>query len=83
LHLVQLGLEPDDWRPMPAVGAGVVELRLHGDTEHRVLYTAAFSEAVYVLHAFEKKASKTPRSDIELGRANYRELRLWRRDQER
>lgn len=28
LHLVQIGLEPDDWKPMPSVGAGVYEIRL-------------------------------------------------------
>lgn len=83
LHLVQLGMEPDDWRPMPSVGAGVVEIRLHGDAEHRVFYVATFSEAVYVLHAFEKKTRKTAQRDIELGRENLKELRKWRREQER
>jgi phage-related protein len=81
LPLVQLGLEPDDWRPMSAVGAGVIEIRLHGNTEHRVFYVAAFKEAVYVLHAFEKKTRKTTQADIDLGRENLKELRKWRRDQ--
>ena len=61
LHLVQLGLDPDDWRPMPSVGPGVVEIRIHGDSEHRVFYVAKFAEGVYVLHAFEKKTRKTPK----------------------
>jgi len=30
--------------------------------------------AVYVLHAFEKKAQKTPKRDLELGRSRYRDL---------
>lgn len=81
LHLVQLGLEPDDWRPMPAIGPGVIEIRLHGETEHRIFYVAKFAEAVYVLHAFEKKTQKTSQSDIEMGRENLKELRKWRREQ--
>ncbi|MFL5582544.1 MAG: XRE family transcriptional regulator [Gemmatimonadaceae bacterium] len=57
LHLVQLGLQPDDWKPMPSVGAGVYELRVHTEVEHRVFYIAKYAEGVYVLHAFEKHAA--------------------------
>jgi phage-related protein len=53
LRRVQEGLLPDDWKPMPSVGAGVEEIRLHSGVEHRVLYVAKFEEAIYVLHAFE------------------------------
>lgn len=28
LEQVQLGLEPDDWKPMPAIGAGCREIRI-------------------------------------------------------
>lgn len=41
-----------------------------GDT-YRAVYTIRFAEAVYVLHAFQKKAKKgiaTPRHEIELVR---------------
>jgi hypothetical protein len=37
-------------------------------------FVARFAEAVYVLHAFEKKAQKTPKRDLELGQRRYREL---------
>ena len=80
LHLVQLGLEPDDWRPMPAVGAGVVEIRIHDDAEYRVFYVAKYAEAVYVLHAFGKKSRKTAQRDINLGRERFKELQAWRRN---
>ena len=83
LHLVQLGLEPADWRPMPSVGAGVVELRVHSEAEHRVFYVAKFAEAIYVLHAFEKKTRKTAQSDIELGRDRLKEIVRWRREREK
>lgn len=82
LHLVQLGLEPDDWRAMPAVGAGVVEVRIHDDVEYRVFYVAKYSEAVYVLHAFPKKSRRTAHRDIDLGRERLKELQAWRREAE-
>jgi phage-related protein len=81
LHLVQLGLEPADWRPMPSVGIGVVEIRLHDETEHRIFYVARYAEAIYVLHAFEKKSQKTASRDIDIGRHRLKELRQWRRDE--
>ncbi len=70
LHVVQLGLSPADWRPMPSVGAGVVELRVHAAGEHRVVYLAKFAEAIYVLHAFEKKTRQTREPDLHLARRN-------------
>jgi phage-related protein len=74
LSFVQRGLEPSDWKPMNAVGAGVRELRIHVLGEWRVLYVAKFATAVYVLHAFQKKTQKTGREDIELARARYRQI---------
>ncbi len=38
LWRVQRGLEPNDCKPMPSVGLGVQEIRIHTGTEHRVLY---------------------------------------------
>jgi len=29
LHSVQSGLEPNDWKPMPSIGRGVKEIRIH------------------------------------------------------
>jgi phage-related protein len=45
LDLVQQGLEPHDWKPMPAVGTGVYEIRVHVRAEYRVFYVAKFAEA--------------------------------------
>jgi phage-related protein len=55
LELVQRGEPPADFRPMPVVGPGAAEIRVHAGTEYRILYLARFQEAVYVLHCFEKK----------------------------
>ncbi len=68
LGRVQQGLEPSDWKPMTTVGAGVSEVRVHTRLEHRVFYVAKFEEAVYVLHAFEKRTRQAPHADIELAR---------------
>ena len=59
---------------MPDVGAGVVELRVHTETQHRVFYVAKFEEAIYVLDAFEKRSQKTGRQDLDTGRARYRQV---------
>ena len=80
LHLLQLGKEPDDWRPMGTVGAGVYEIRIHTATEYRVLVVSKFAEAIYVLHAFEKKSQKTAKYDIELARRRYRDLIAGRKE---
>ena len=74
LWLVQRGEEPRDWKPMPTVGLGVNEIRIHTGVEHRIVYIAKFQEAVYVLHAFEKRARRTPKGAIDLARSRLREL---------
>lgn len=71
---VQQGKEPSDWKPMPTVGLGVNEIRIRVGGAYRVFYVAKFGEAVYVLHAFQKKTQKTPKSDIELAHARFRAL---------
>ena len=48
-----------DWKPMASIGAGVQEIRIHTETEHRVCYVARFLEGIYILHAFEKRTEKT------------------------
>ncbi len=68
---------------MPGVGSGVVEIRIHTAAEHRVLYVAKFEEAVYVLHAFEKKARRTPKRDIDLARSRLASLLAERRTKPR
>lgn len=71
---VQQGKEPSDWKPMPSVGLGVNEIRVRVNGAFRVIYVAKFREAVYVLHAFEKKAQKTPKPDIDIARKRFRML---------
>jgi phage-related protein len=74
LGRVQQGLMPDDWKAMTTVGAGVYEIRIHTGLEHRILYVAKYEEAVYVLHAFEKRAYQTREADIALARKRLSDL---------
>jgi len=74
LRRAQAGRLPIDWKPMPGIGLGVNELRVRAGGAYRVIYVAKFAEAVYVLHAFEKKSRKTSRLDVELARQRYRNL---------
>jgi phage-related protein len=65
---------PSDFNPMPAVGSGAYEIRVHLLGEWRVIYIAKFEEVVYVLHAFQKKTQSTRKEDIELARRRYRQI---------
>src|SRR5437879_3383312 len=70
LYQVQLGREPGDWKPMPTIGVGVRVIRIRDATgAYRVIYVATLSDAVHVLHAFQKKTRKTanPTSRIRPG----------------
>lgn len=72
LSKVQRGLEPGNWKPMVSCGSGVIEIRLYATGgAFRVVYVAKFSEAIYVLHSFQKKAEKTSRHDIQIIKARY------------
>lgn len=74
LHRVECGEKPSEWKPMPVVGPGVEEIRIHCHGEFRVIYIMKFPEKIYVLHAFHKKEGKTSKRDLDLARARYLKL---------
>ena len=75
LDRVQNGQEPDDWKPMNSVGPGVREIRIRDAAgAFRVIYVAKFADAVYVLHCFQKKTTKTSKTDVELAAERLRDL---------
>lgn len=84
LFRVQAGEDPLDWKPLEAVGPGACEIRVRsvegGTVQHRVVYVAKFPEAVYVLHAFEKKTQQTPAHHLEVAVARYRQMLRDRRE---
>ena len=73
LFLAQTGKMHGEAKPLKGFGgAGVLEVvdDHQGDT-YRAVYTVKFEEAVYVLHAFQKKSKqgrKTPPQDMEMVR---------------
>ena len=74
LFMVQVGRDPDSWKPMPTIGAGTREIRVRDASgAFRVIYVAAFGSAIYVLHAFQKKTRATARGDLDLARRRYRQ----------
>ena len=76
LFMVQVGREPDDWKPMSSIGPGASEIRVRDRAgAFRVIYVASFSDAIYVLHAFQKRSRKTSRSDLMISKQRYREAR--------
>lgn len=66
---------------MPSVGSGVNEVRIHTRLEHRVLYVAKFEEAIYVLHAFEKKTRQTREADLTLAQERLKKVEALRREE--
>ena len=75
LDKVQHGLQPDDAKPMPSIGAGAMELRVWDEAgTFRVVYVAKLADAVYVLHCFQKKTQQTAQRDIELARRRFKAL---------
>lgn len=70
LYQAQIGLKHRNAKPLTGLGSGVLEVVSDFDTNtYRAVYAVRFREAVYVLHAFQKKSRKgiaTPKADIEL-----------------
>ncbi len=81
LRAVQRGEKPGDFKPMPDVGKGVEEIRIHTKEAHRIFYVARFEDVVYVLHAFQKKTQKASKKDLDRGRQRYKEMILHREAQ--
>jgi phage-related protein len=75
LDQVQNGQEPDDWKPMNTVGQGVKEIRIRDAAgAFRIIYVAKFTDAIYVLHCFQKKTAKTSKVDLDLAAKRYRDV---------
>ncbi len=74
LDAIQRGLMPSDVKPLLTVGAGAYEIRIHVEGEWRVIYVAKLAEAIYVLHAFQKKTQRTRQEDIALAARRDRQI---------
>ncbi len=78
LHMVQMGLKPNEAKPLRGFGgSGVLEIveNFFGDT-YRAVYTVKFSDMIYVLHCFQKKSKKgieTPKHETDLIKQRLKE----------
>ena len=76
LYQAQAGLKHRDAKPLKGLGPGVLEVVSRHDGEtYRAVYTVRFVRAIYVLHAFRKKAKRgiaTPKPEIDLIRRRLR-----------
>ena len=84
MRRLQIGENPTDFKPMPAVVQGVKGLRIWvSEGTYRVLYYARERDAVVVIHAFEKKTQVTTKRDIDLGRKRFSKWKKRVQDDER
>ena len=75
LELLQRGEHPLDFKSMPSIGAGVEELRIWEESgTYRVVYTARRADAIFVLHAFQKRTQRTTKRDIQIAKDRFRQL---------
>jgi phage-related protein len=79
LDLAAAGQKADIAKPLKGLGSGVFELALRYRTDaFRVVYAVQIAEAIWVIHAFQKKAKRgiaSPVEEIELIRQRLRWLR--------
>ncbi len=62
-------------RPMPAVGAGVSEIRVHdAPGAYRAFYVVRTTQGVLVFHVFVKTTATTSKRDISLGKRRLKEM---------
>ncbi|MBY0358303.1 MAG: type II toxin-antitoxin system RelE/ParE family toxin [Candidatus Obscuribacterales bacterium] len=77
LGRVQQGLDPDHFREMPSIGAGVREIKIQDEnkSQYRLIYVAKFQEGIYAFHVITKKTTEqTEKSDIKIASKRYKEI---------
>ena len=79
LTLAAEGRKADTAKPVKGLGSGVFEIALayRSDT-YRVVYAVQIGEAIWVVHAFQKKSKtglKTPKAEINVIRTRLKRLK--------
>jgi phage-related protein len=87
LYAAQRGETDPAAKPLKGFGgARVMEIVDRHDTNtYRAVYTAQFAEAIYVLHAFQKKSTRgiaTPTPDIDLIRRRLADAQRLHRERQ-
>jgi phage-related protein len=66
-------------KPFQGLGAGIIEIALpYRGNAFRVLYVLQFAEVIWVIHAFQKKATqgaKTPKHEVDLIKDRLKRLK--------
>jgi phage-related protein len=79
LTIAAEGGKADIVKPLQGLGAGVFEIALpHRGNAFRVVYAVRLGLDLWVIHAFQKKATqgiKTPKHEIELVKDRLKKLR--------
>jgi len=80
LFQAQIGLKHRDAKPLAGFGSGVLEVVSDVNTNtYRAVYVVRFRDAVYVLHAFQKKSKRgiaTPKAELDLVRHRLKTAEL-------
>ncbi|MDV3238733.1 MAG: type II toxin-antitoxin system RelE/ParE family toxin [Gammaproteobacteria bacterium] len=81
LQIAQWGDKHPDAKPLKGFkGASTLEVvEDHDGDTYRAVYTVQFKDAVYVLHAFQKKSKqgiKTPKPDMDLIKSRLKAAQL-------
>ena len=79
LYPAQLGEMSTKAKPLHGLGCGVMEIAANDESgTYRAVYTVSIGDAIYVIHAFQKKSKAgitTPKSEIELVQQRLKQLR--------
>jgi phage-related protein len=79
LTIAAEGAKADIAKPFKGLGSGVFEIALpYRGNAFRVVYAVQLAQAVWVLHAFQKKSTegiKTPRHEVDLIRNRLKRLK--------
>ena len=80
LYIAQKGGKHSDTKPLKGFGgASMLEIVLRArNGTYRTVYTVEMKDAVYVLHAFQKKSKegiKTPKQEIDLVEQRLKEIK--------
>ena len=79
LSMAARGEKADSAKPMKGLGSGVFEIALtHRGDAFRVVYDVRIGDALWVIHAFQKKSksgTRTPQPEIDLIRQRLKRLK--------
>ena len=86
LYAAQQGVTDPATKPLRGFGGGsVVEIIAdHDGDTWRAVYTVRYRDAVYVLHAFQKKSKRgtaTPKRDMDLVARRLAEVERWHKQE--